>query len=284
MSAPEDAGAAGTAPAGEAPDAPVRYQRDGHVVTLTLNRPDALNAFSEPEMIEGFLAVLARLRADPEARAAVLTGAGKAFSAGGNVKHMRDRTGMFAGSAADIERAYRDGIQRVPPALDALEIPVVAAVNGDAYGAALDLVCLCDIRFAAPAARFGAPFVRIGIAPGDGAAWLLPRVIGEQAAAEMLYTGAPVDAERARALGLVARVVPDDELLPAARALAAEIAANAPLAVQRTKRLVREGRGQSLAAHLRACARDQAILHGTDDHAEALAAFFAKRPPVFAGR
>lgn len=163
-----------------APGAPVLYDREDHVVTLTLNRPEELNAFSEPAMIEAFLAALARVRAEADVRAVVLTGAGSAFSAGGNVKHMRDRTDMFAGTSADIERAYAEGIHRVPPALDDLPVPVIAAVNGPAFGAALDLVCLCDIRLAAPEARFGAPFVRIGIAPGDGAAWFLPRAIGEQ--------------------------------------------------------------------------------------------------------
>lgn len=262
----------------------VLYERDGHVVTLTLNRPDELNAFSEPPMIEAFLQALARVEADDGVRAVVLTGAGKAFSAGGNVKHMRDKTDMFAGAAADIERAYAEGIHRVPPALDHLSVPVIAAVNGPAFGAALDLVCLCDIRLAAPEARFGAPFVKIGIAPGDGAAWFLSRAIGEQAAAEMLFTGEPVDADRALALGLVSRIVPAAELLGEAKALATKIAANAPRAVRLTKRLMRAQRFQTLPEHLAQCAEYQAILHGTEDHAEALAAFFEKRPAVYKDR
>jgi len=262
----------------------VLFEQAEHVATLTLNRPGELNAFSEPAMIEAFIEALARVRADPTVRAVVLTGAGKAFSAGGNVKHMRDKTDMFAGSAADIERAYADGIHRVPPLFDALEVPVIAAVNGAAFGAALDLVCLCDIRLAAPEASFGAPFVRIGIAPGDGAAWFLARAVGEQAAAEMLFTGEPVDAERAKEIGLVSRLVARDQLLGEAQALAAKIAANAPQAVRLTKRLLRAQRFQSLPAHLQQCAAYQAILHGTADHAEALAAFFEKRPAVFEDR
>lgn len=265
-------------------EAPVLFEKSGHVATLTLNRPEELNAFSEPAMIEAFLEALDRVAGDAAVRAVVLTGAGKAFSAGGNVKHMREKTGMFAGTAADIERAYRDGIHRVPPRFDGLEVPVIAAVNGAAFGAALDLVCLCDIRLAAPEARFGAPFVRIGIGPGDGAAWFLPRAIGEQAAAEMLYTGEPIDAERALALGLVSRIVPAGDLLAEARALATRIAANAPQAVRYTKRLLRAQRAQSLPEHLSQCAAYQAILHGTADHAEALDAFFEKRPAVFADR
>ncbi|MEQ8603794.1 MAG: enoyl-CoA hydratase-related protein [Marivibrio sp.] len=262
----------------------VLHEQTDHVVTLTLNRPEELNAFSEPAMIEAFLEALERIRSDRSARAVVLTGAGKAFSAGGNVKHMRDKTDMFAGSAADIERAYAEGIHRVPPLMDALEVPVIAAVNGAAFGAALDLVCLCDIRLAAPEASFGAPFVRIGIAPGDGAAWFLARAVGEQAAAEMLFTGEPIDAEKAAAIGLVSRLVARDRLLGEAQALAAKIAANAPQAVRLTKRLLRAQRFQSLPAHLQQCAAYQAILHGTEDHAEALAAFFEKRPAVFQDR
>jgi enoyl-CoA hydratase/carnithine racemase len=255
----------------------VRYEHTDHVVTLTLNRPEELNAFSEPAMIEAFLDAIARIRADRSVRAVVLTGAGKAFSAGGNVKHMRDKTDMFAGTAADIERAYADGIHRVPPALDGLEVPVIAAVNGAAYGAALDLVCLCDIRLAAPQASFGAPFVKIGIAPGDGAAWFLARAVGEQAAAEMLFTGEPIDADKAHAIGLVepARLVEE------AQSLAHRIAANAPQAVRLTKRLLRAQRFQTLPEHLSQCAAYQAILHGTADHTEALAAFFEKRPAIF---
>lgn len=262
----------------------VLYEQVDHVVTLTLNRPEELNAFSEPAMIQAFLEALERVRADRSVRAVVLTGAGKAFSAGGNVKHMRDKTDMFAGAAADIERAYADGIHRVPPLFDGLEIPVIAAVNGAAFGAALDLVCLCDIRLAAPEASFGAPFVRIGIAPGDGAAWFLARAVGEQAAAEMLFTGEPIDAEKAKEIGLVSRLVDRDQLLGEAQALAAKIAANAPQAVRLTKRLLRAQRFQSLPAHLQQCAAYQAILHGTADHAEALAAFFEKRPAVYEDR
>lgn len=262
----------------------VLYAQTDHVVTLTLNRPDALNAFSEPAMITAFLEALARIEADAGVRAVVLTGAGKAFSAGGNVKHMRDKTDMFAGTAQDIERAYAAGIHKVPPALDQLKVPVIAAVNGPAFGAALDLVCLCDIRLAAPEARFGAPFVKIGIAPGDGAAWFLARAIGEQAAAEMLFTGEPIGAERALALGLVARIVPAGDLLADAHALAAQIAANAPRAVRYTKRLLRAQRFQTLPEHLAQCAEYQGILHGTEDHAEAIAAFFEKRPAVYRDR
>lgn len=261
----------------------VLYDQDGPIVTLTLNRPDELNAFSDAPMIDAFLAALGRVKADETVRCVILTGAGRAFSAGGNVKHMRDKTDMFAGTAADIERAYAEGIHRVPPALWHLEVPVIAAVNGPAYGAALDLVCMCDIRLAAPSAKFGAPFVKLGISPGDGAAWFLNRIVGPSAAAELILTGEPADAEAAQAMGLISRIVPADDLLDEARTLAEKIAGNAPLAVKLSKRLLRRAPHQGLEDHLSNCAAYQGLLHGTDDHAEAVSALLDKRPPVFRG-
>ena len=262
----------------------VLYHRNGAVVTLTLNRPDELNAFSEAPMIDAFLAALDRVEAEGDVACVVLTGAGRAFSAGGNVKHMRDKTDMFAGTAADIEKAYADGIHQVPKRLWHFETPVVAAVNGPAYGAALDLVCMCDIRIASTAAKFGAPFVKIGISPGDGAAWFLSRIIGPSAAAELILTGEAVDAETAKAMGLVSRVVDPDALMTEAVGMAERIAANAPLALKLSKRLLKAASRQGLEDHLAMCAAYQGMLHGTDDHAEAVAALLDKRKPVFTGR
>ena len=254
------------------------------VATLTLNRPDELNAFSEPDMIEAFLEAVDQVKADATVRAVILTGAGRAFSAGGNVKHMRDKADMFAGTPAEIREAYRMGILKVPPVFYNLDVPTIAAVNGPAFGAALDLVCMCDIRIGSPEATFGAPFVKIGIAPGDGAAWFLPRIIGQANAAEMLFTGNPVHADQAVEMGLLGRVVPASELLEEAKAVAAQIAKNAPVAVKLTKKLMREGQFTRLEPHLEMCAAYQAIAHHTDDHHEAIAAFFEKRPGEFKGR
>jgi len=263
---------------------PVLCEIEDGVACLTLNRPEELNAFSEPAMIEAFLDAVERIRRDGTVRAAVLTGAGRAFSAGGNVKHMRDKTDMFAGTPAEIRDAYRNGILRVPPAFYHLDIPTIAAVNGPAFGAALDLVCMCDIRIGAPEASFGAPFVKIGIAPGDGAAWFLPRIVGQGRAAEMLFTGEPLEAEGALEAGLISRIVPGDSLLREAKAIASRIAANAPVAVKLTKKLMREGQHTRLEPHLEMCAAYQAIAHHTDDHDEAINAFFEKRPGSFQNR
>lgn len=256
---------------------PVLLDIDEHIAMVRLNRPESLNAFSDGEMIDGFLSVLDRIGSSDAIRAVVLTGEGRAFSAGGNVKHMRDRTDMFEGGPAKIREAYRRGIQRVPKAFYGLDVPVVAAVNGPAFGAGLDLVCMCDIRIASDNATFGTPFVKIGIAPGDGAAWFLSRLVGMSNAAEMLLTGDPIDAARAKEMGLISDVLGGDELLMRARDIARRIAANSPQAVRMTKRLLREAPLQTLETHLELCASYNAIAHSTDDHFEALDAFFTKR-------
>jgi len=259
----------------------VLYSQTGHVVTLTLNRPDALNPLSDPDMIDGLVAACARIDADSSVRCSIITGAGHAFSAGGNVKHMRERTDMFAGPPDRIAQAYRDGIHRVPRAVYALRTPLIAAVNGAAVGAALDVVCMADIRLAAATASFGTGFIKIGIGPGDGAAWFLPRAVGESKAAELLLTGRTMDADEALRCGLVSRVLTGADLMPAALDIAERIARHPPLAVQASKRLLRESVHQSLEAHLEACAAANADLHHTADHHEALAAFFERRPGTY---
>ncbi len=262
---------------------PVLYAQDGGVVTLTLNQPDIRNAISDPAMIEAILAALDRLDRDGHVQVAILTGAGTAFSSGGNVKKMGASGGLADGLPVRTRYNYRTGIQRIPLAFEALEVPVIAAVNGPAIGAGCDLACMCDLRIAATSARFAESFVKLGIIPGDGGAWLLPRVVGFSKACEMALTGDPIDASEALACGLVSKVVPDSELLDAARALALRIAANPPHAVRMTKRLLQEGRHMRLDSLLELSAAMQSLAHATADHREAIAAFLAKRPPQFTG-
>ena len=257
------------------------YEQDGAIVTLTMNRPDTRNPISEPEMIDAFEGAVHRINSDASVRVVILTGAGSAFSSGGNVKHMRDRTGMFGGTPAQIRNGYRHGIQRIPRAMWELEVPAIAAVNGPAIGAGLDLACMCDIRIASETAVFAESFVRVGIVPGDGGAWLLPRAVGMAKASEMAFTGEPISAQEALACGLVSRVVAADQLLPTARALAAKIAANPGAVMRMTKRLLREGQSASLASLLEISAGYQAIAHKTADHREAVTAFIEKRAPKF---
>jgi len=262
---------------------PVLYEQDGSVVTLTLNKPEVRNAISDMDMVDALVAAAARIDADSDVRVAILTGAGTAFSSGGNIKTMRAPGGLGTGAPTAIRDKYRRGIQRIPLALYALEVPLIAAVNGAAIGAGCDLALLCDIRIAGESARFAESFVKLGIIPGDGGAWLLPRVVGLSKACEMAFTGDSIDAQEALACGLVSRVVPDSDLMDAARALAARIAANPPHALRLTKRLIHEGQHTRLDTLLELSAALQALAHHTTDHQEAMHAALEKRPPVFTG-
>lgn len=262
----------------------VLYEIDKEgIVLLTLNRPELRNPISDLEVIEALLAALARLETDPAARVAILTGAGKGFSSGGNINEMKPGGNLNSGSPAATRLSYKRGIQRVPLAFAALEVPVIAAVNGAAMGAGCDLTCMCDLRIAGESAKFAESFVKLGLIAGDGGSWLLPRVVGWSRAAEMALTGDAIDAAEALACGLVSRVVPDADLIDAARALARRIAANPPHAVRMTKRLLWEGRKADLPTLLEMASAMQAAAHATADHEEAVAAFLEKRQPQFKG-
>lgn len=260
----------------------LQYEQQGHIVTLTMNEPERRNPLTGNTAVEEFLTAIRRIENDRSVRAVILTGAGNAFSSGGNIKDMeRQASGELGGM--QIRQEYRQGIQKLPLALFNLEVPVIAAVNGAAIGAGLDLTCMCDIRIASTQAKFAESFVKLGIVPGDGGAWLLPRVIGMARAAEMTFTGQLIDAEQALAWNLVSRVVAPEELLPAAQALAGQIAANPPHAVRMAKRLLREGMHTRLDTLLELSAAYQTMSHQTADHVEAVSAFLEKRPPVFKG-
>ncbi len=256
----------------------------GRTALLAFDRHDVRNALTGTKILEDLLAVTAWINRSRAVSVLVLTGNGSAFSAGGNVKDMRDRSGDFDGPVQDIEHAYRHGIQRMPRAISNLDIPVIAAVNGPAIGAGCDLTCMCDIRIGGDSARFAESFVNLGIIPGDGGAWFLPRVVGMQRAAEMTFTGRTVGAEEALAVGLLLEVVPDDELRHRALELAATIAAKPPITLRYAKRLMRMAQSMPLDQFLDTCAVYQGVAHQTDDHHEALAAFFGKRPGVYRGR
>ncbi|MDF1485629.1 crotonase/enoyl-CoA hydratase family protein [Ramlibacter sp. H39-3-26] len=257
-------------------------EQRGHVVTLTLNQPEKRNPLTGNTAVPELLAAIDRIAADASVRAVVITGAGPAFSSGGDIKAMQHQS-SGAVSGLQIRQDYRAGIQRLPLALFNLEVPVIAAVNGPAIGAGLDVACMCDIRIASEQAKFAESFVKVGIIPGDGGAWLLPRIIGLSRAAELSFTGQTIDAQTALAWNLVSRVVPHAELLPAAYELAERIAVNPPHAVRLTKRLLREALHTRLDTLLELSATFQALSHQTADHREAVAAFLEKRPPQFNG-
>jgi len=261
----------------------VRYEKSEHVVTLTLDNPEERNALSTQAQWDELTAAAQRIDAEDDVRCVILTGADPAFCAGGNVKQMRAKTGIAGGSPAVIRRGYKRGIQKIPLAFWNLEVPTIAAVNGPAIGAGCDLACMCDIRVASDKAKFAESFVKLGIIPGDGGAWLLPRAVGLSKACELAFTGDVIDAAEAARIGLVSRVVPHGELMKEARALAARIAVNPPLALRMAKRLIREGMHTRLDSLLELSAALQAIAHHTKDHDEAMAAFLEKRVGKFTG-
>ncbi|WP_207536698.1 crotonase/enoyl-CoA hydratase family protein [Sabulicella rubraurantiaca] len=263
----------------------LRIEQEGPLAILTLNAPERRNAISSFADCEEVEAACRRIARDSTVRCVIVTGADPAFCAGGDLKAMRDRTGiMEAEGPAGMRENYRNGIQRIPLALWELDVPTIAAVNGPAIGAGLDLACMCDIRIASEKAVFAESFVRVGIVPGDGGAWLLPRAVGLSRAAEMSFTGDPLNAQEGLEARLVSRVVPHGELMDAARALAARITRNPPTVLRMTKRLLREGQHMSLASLLEMSAAYQAIAQETEDHREAVDAMLSKREPRFTGR
>jgi enoyl-CoA hydratase/carnithine racemase len=254
--------------------------RDGAVITLKMNQPETRNVLTGNTAVDELCRACAEINADRSVRAVVLTAADPVFSAGGNLKDMQ-RYHQQRPSADAIREEYRNGIQRLPRAMHALDVPVIAAVNGPAIGAGLDLACMCDIRIASEKATFAESFVRVGIVPGDGGAWLLPRVVGMSKASEMAFTGETLSAEEALECRLVSRVVPHASLLDAALALARKIAANPGGVLRMTKRLLREGERATLESLLEISASYQAIAHLEPDHHEAVRAFIEKRAPKF---
>lgn len=258
-------------------------QQDG-IVTLTMNRPEERNALSEEHQMLEFVETCRRIQRDTRVHVVVLTGAGSAFSAGGNIKHMRDKKSFSAGSPINIRDAYRNGIQQIPLALYELDVPTIAAVNGPAIGAGMDLSCMCDVRIASDRAKFASSFVKLGIVPADGGAWLLSRTVGPAKALELMLTGETFGAEEARAMQLVSKVVPHETLMEETMRLARTIAAHPPLTLRLSKRLLRESQHASLATSLEIAAAYQALAHYTQDHDEAVLAFIEKRTPTFKGR
>ncbi len=260
------------------------YDQRDHVVTLTFNMPDTRNALTDRDLCSAIVEAMQRINDDQSVRCAIVTGAGKAFSSGGNLKHMKDKVSIFGGDAVDAKDGYRTGIQRVAKAMWECEVPLIAAVNGPAYGAGCDTTCLCDIRIASTRATFAENFVRVGLISGDGGAWLLPRQIGLSRAAEMTFTAEPVDAATALEWGLVSKVVAPDDLMSEARSLANRIAKNPPRQLRMAKRLLREGLNTRLDSLLELAAAYQGACHQTDDHMEAIDSLLEKRDAVFTGR
>lgn len=255
----------------------LRVDVDGAVATLTLDRPAALNALTRA-VKEGLLAALDAIAADRAIRAVILTGAGRAFCAG------QDLAERAEPEAPPLEEELRERYNPIIARLRSMDQPVIAAVNGVAAGAGASLAFACDLRIAAPEARFVLAFGRIGLVPDSGATWLLPRLVGPARAAELALLGDAVGADDALRIGLVHRVVPAEALSTEARALADRLADSAPLALAMTKHALDRSWDIDLATALEDEARLQGVAGRTADHAEGLAAFREKRPPRFRSR
>lgn len=261
----------------------LQVETANHVTTLTLNRAETMNPLGAKGDGDAFAKACDAINADMDIRCVILTGAGRAFSAGGDIKAMKERSGTFGGTAPEISDGYRNNIHKVLRALYGLRVPLIAAVNGPAIGLGCDLACLADLRIASDRAKFGVTFLKLGIIPGDGGTWILPRIIGEARAAELFYTGDVIDAATALDWGLVSRVVEGEALMAEASALATKIAAMPPHALRHAKNLMRQGRSLTYDSALEMAANTQALMHLTQDHMEGIDALLEKRPAHFKG-
>ncbi len=260
----------------------ITFETQGNVGVITFNAPARRNALSD-DMIDELVMTLGTIAQDQAVRCLILTGAGTSFCAGGSIHDMRDRTGYAGGGPVNGWRSMAGGFQRIPRTFVALDIPVIAAVNGPAIGAGCDIAAMCDIRIASDTASFAESFIRLGVISGDGGTWFLTRAIGRSRAAEMTLTGDAIDASTAAAWGLVSRVVAADTLMQEAMKTAQRIAQHAPNSIRMAKRLLREAAEHDLNSSLELAAAMQGVLLHTEDQREAVKAMLEKRPGVFKG-
>jgi enoyl-CoA hydratase/carnithine racemase len=255
----------------------VEYAVSEYVATITLNRPHRKNAFTLA-MVDAWADALMAAGEDEDVRAVVLTGAGGAFCSGVDLAELKGETR----SPVEEKRLLTDHVHRVPRAVLALDKPLIAAIDGTAVGAGMDMALMCDYRVGSRTARLSESYIRIGLVPGAGGCWLLPRVVGQSRALRLLWTGEFIDAEEALALGILDEVA--DDALARAGEFAAQVAAQPPLVVQMMKRMVRQGAQQDLLSAIDLASSHFGIVSATADSAEAYEAFVQRRTPRFTGR
>lgn len=250
-----------------------------HIATLTLNRPEKLNALNG-ELMEALVPIIEGLAEDKETRCVVITGAGRGFCAGG------DLAGMTSGETMPVESpvASLRRLEETSRLLHEMPKPTIAMVNGPAAGAGLSIALACDIRIAGESARFGTAFARVGFSGDFGGTWMLQRLVGPAKARELYFTGELIDAREAERIGLVNRTVPDDQLASETRTLAERIAKGPPIALARMKQNMNLGLVSDYSALLDAEAEGMIMTGTTEDNREAIKAFLEKRPPTFHGR
>jgi 2-(1,2-epoxy-1,2-dihydrophenyl)acetyl-CoA isomerase len=263
------------------------YEKQDGIATITLNRPERMNAFND-KMIEEWAVALEDARLDRDVLVVILTGAGRGFCAGADLRGESGvaEVGRSEGpvSAADQRNWLRDGVQRVPRQVALLDKPYIAAVNGAAVGAGMDMASQCDIRIASEHARFGMTYARVGLVPGDGGCWYLPRIVGIAKALELIWSAEVIDAQEALRIGYVSKVVPAESLMEETRALARKLAAGPAVAMQLSKRLLYRGLDTGILEHLEAAAHAMAIVQSTEDAREGPRAFMENRQPEFRSR
>ena len=257
----------------------ILYEVKDHKAVLTLNRPEAKNAFSY-EMINLWNRHLEEARDDSEVRVVIVTGKGDTFCSGGDIREMAE--GKLR--SWDMKKFLWEGVHRIVLTLEDLDKPVIAAINGDAMGAGMDMAIMCDIRICSERARLAESYINMGVVAGDGGAYFLPRLVGISKALELLLTGEVIYPEEALKLGIVNRVVPHENLMGEALLLADRIAEKPPLAIRMMKRAVFQAQRGDLRSHLDYISSQLALLTETDDHIEAAKAFLEKRDPLFRGK
>lgn len=262
--------------------AKLNLEREGHLLWIEIDNPATSNAINM-EVVHSLTSVLQYADFDPEVRVIILSGAGRAFSAGGDIHAMLAKQEMFAGDSNELRMRYIHGIQKIPKCLEDMSTPVIAMVDGAAVGAGCDLAMMCDLRVGSEKAKFGETFAKIGLIPGDGGSYFLQRVVGYAKAMQMTLMAELIEGEEALKFGLVNFFFSSAEIKEKTRGIAQRIASQAPIAVQMSKKSLKMAYESSMSNVLDYAAALQGIAQRTQDHSRGIEAFVSKKAPEFKG-